>query len=187
MHIYRTWNVVSHSEARKQTEIRDCCLVECDVFMFRVEEQQVPPKCRYLLRGFISWERVIFTVTAVRSWRQTGCDVWEEATRIHLVFVPKRRETIRGWRKLHYEQVHNLYSFQYIISMSKSWRIIFVGHVARTGEVRSAYRIVVGKSKRGDGLGVWGICGRIILKRRLVKKFVKEWTWFNIVLNILVP
>jgi hypothetical protein len=58
---------------RKKT---DCyCLVECDAFMFREEEQQVPPKYWYLLRGFTSWERVIFIVTAARTSRHTGCCV----------------------------------------------------------------------------------------------------------------
>jgi hypothetical protein len=49
-----------------------------------------------------------------------------------------------GWRKLHNEELHNLYSSQSIIRMIKSRRMRWAGHVARMGEKRNAYRILVG-------------------------------------------
>jgi hypothetical protein len=49
-----------------------------------------------------------------------------------------------GWRKLHNEELHNLYSFPSIIRINKS-RMRWAGHVARIGEKRNAYRILVGK------------------------------------------
>jgi hypothetical protein len=61
------------------------------------------------------------------------------------IFGPKRDEMIGGWRKLHNEELHNLYSSPSIIRMIKSRRIRWVGHVARMGEKRNAYRILVGK------------------------------------------
>jgi hypothetical protein len=51
-----------------------------------------------------------------------------------------------GWRKLHNEVLHNLYSLPSIIKMIKSRRMRLAGHVARMGTKRNAYRIKV-KSK----------------------------------------
>jgi hypothetical protein len=51
---------------------------------------------------------------------------------------------IGGWRKLHIEELHNLYSSPNIIRIIKSRRMKWVGHVARM-EKRNAYRILVGK------------------------------------------
>jgi hypothetical protein len=49
------------------------------------------------------------------------------------------------WRKLHNEELHNLYSSPNIIRMIKSRRMRWAGHVTRMGEKRSANRILVGK------------------------------------------
>jgi hypothetical protein len=61
------------------------------------------------------------------------------------IFGPKRDEVTGGWRKLHNEELHNLYSSPSIITMIKSRRMRWTGHVARMGERRNAYRILVGK------------------------------------------
>jgi hypothetical protein len=55
------------------------------------------------------------------------------------VFDPKRNEVTGDWRKLHIEEVHNLYSSPNIIRMIKSRRMRWGGHVARMGEKRNAY------------------------------------------------
>jgi hypothetical protein len=52
---------------------------------------------------------------------------------------------MRGWRKLHNEELHNLYSSPSTIRMMKSRRMRWVGHVARMGEKRNAYWILAGK------------------------------------------
>jgi hypothetical protein len=57
---------------------------------------------------------------------------------------PKRGEVMGGWRKLRYEELHNLYSSQNIISVMKSRMMRWMGHVACMGEI-SAYKILVGK------------------------------------------
>jgi hypothetical protein len=49
------------------------------------------------------------------------------------------------WRKLHNKELHNLYSSPNIFRMIKSRRMRWAGHVARMGEKRNAYRILVGK------------------------------------------
>jgi hypothetical protein len=51
------------------------------------------------------------------------------------------------WRKLHNEELHNLYSSPEIIRMIKSRRMRWVKHVARMGETKNAYRMLVGKPK----------------------------------------
>jgi hypothetical protein len=61
------------------------------------------------------------------------------------IFGPKRDEVTGDWRKQHNEELHNLYSSPNIIRMIKSRRMIWVGYVARMGERRNAYRILVGK------------------------------------------
>jgi hypothetical protein len=61
------------------------------------------------------------------------------------IFGPKRDEVMGGWRKLHNEELHNLYSLPKIIRMIKSRRMRWAGNVARMGAKRNAYRILVGK------------------------------------------
>jgi hypothetical protein len=50
------------------------------------------------------------------------------------VFGPKRDDVTGDWRKLHNEQLHNLYSSPNIIRMIKSRRISWAGHIARMGD-----------------------------------------------------
>jgi hypothetical protein len=49
------------------------------------------------------------------------------------IFGPKRDEVTGGWRKLHNEELHNLYSSPCIIRMIKSSKVRWAGHVARIG------------------------------------------------------
>jgi hypothetical protein len=58
-----------------------------------------------------------------------------------------------GWRKLYNEELHNLYSSPRIIRIIKSRRMRWAGHVARMGEKRNVYRLLVGKPERKRPLG----------------------------------
>jgi hypothetical protein len=49
------------------------------------------------------------------------------------IFGSKRDEVMVGWRELHNEELHNLYSSPSIIRMTKSRRMILAGHVERMG------------------------------------------------------
>jgi hypothetical protein len=69
------------------------------------------------------------------------------------IFGPKRDEVTGGWRKLHNEELQNLYFSPSIIRMIKSRRMRWGGHVARMGEKRNAYRILVGKPEGKRPLG----------------------------------
>jgi hypothetical protein len=69
------------------------------------------------------------------------------------IFGPKRDEVTGDWRKLHNEELHNLYSSPNIIRMIKSRRMKWTGHLARMGETRNAYRILLGKPEGKRPLG----------------------------------
>jgi hypothetical protein len=58
-----------------------------------------------------------------------------------------------GWRKLHNEELHNLYSSPSIIRIIKSRRMRWAEHVARMGEKRNVYRLLVGKPQGKKLLG----------------------------------
>jgi hypothetical protein len=57
------------------------------------------------------------------------------------IFGPKMDEMTGGWRKLHNEELHGLYSSPSIVRVIKA-RMKWAGHVARMGEVRGAYNIL---------------------------------------------
>jgi hypothetical protein len=59
----------------------------------------------------------------------------------------------RDWRKLHNEELHNLYSSPDIIRQVKSRRIWWAGHVARMGEERKVYKFLVRKPEGKRPLG----------------------------------
>jgi hypothetical protein len=69
------------------------------------------------------------------------------------IFGMKRDEVTGGWRKLHNEELHNLYSLPSVITMIKSGRMRWAGHVARMGAKQNPCRILVGKP---EGKGVLG-------------------------------
>jgi hypothetical protein len=87
-----------------------------------------------------------------------GCDTWSltlreehrlrvfENTVLRRIFGPKKEED-GSWRKLHNDEIHNLYSSPNIIRVFKSRRIRWVGHVARMREGRGVYRVLVGRSE----------------------------------------
>jgi hypothetical protein len=58
-----------------------------------------------------------------------------------------------GWRKLHNEELHNLYSSPSIIRIVKSRRMKWAGHIAQMFSKKNAYRIVVGKAGGKRPLG----------------------------------
>jgi len=88
-----------------------------------------------------------------------GCEAWLLTTRkerrlrvfenrvLRRIFGTKRDKVTGEWRKLHNEEHNDLYSSLNIIQVTKSRRIRWAGHVARMGERRGAYRVLVGKSE----------------------------------------
>jgi hypothetical protein len=69
------------------------------------------------------------------------------------IFGPKREEVAGGWKRLHNEELHNLYASPNIIMVMKSRRIRLAGHVAHMREMRNAYRILFKKLEGKRPLG----------------------------------
>jgi hypothetical protein len=89
-----------------------------------------------------------------------GCETWSLTLReehklrvlenmvLRRIYGPKREGVTGGWRKLHNEELHNLYSSPSIIRIIRSRRMRWAEHVARMGEKRNVYRLLVRKPKR---------------------------------------
>ena len=69
------------------------------------------------------------------------------------VFGPKRDEVTGEWRKLHNEELNDLYSVPNIVRVVKSRRMRWAWHVARMGEDRGVHRVLVGKPEGKRPLG----------------------------------
>jgi hypothetical protein len=94
-----------------------------------------------------------------------GCETWSLALRDELrlrvfenrllrrIFGPKRDGVTGEWRRLHNEELNDLYSTPNIIRVIKSRRMRWAGHVARMSEGRGAYRVLVGRPEGRRPLG----------------------------------
>jgi hypothetical protein len=93
--------------------------------------------------------------TTVLPFVLYGCETWTVPLReqhklrvfenrvLSGIFGPKRYEVTGEWKKLHSGELHNLYSPPDIIRQIKSRRMRWAGHVARMGEARNVYRVLV--------------------------------------------
>jgi len=73
-----------------------------------------------------------------------------ENRELRRIFGPKRNDVTGEWRKLHNEELNDLYP---IVRVIKSRRMGWVGHVARMGERRGVYRVLVGKPEGKNPFG----------------------------------
>jgi hypothetical protein len=96
--------------------------------------------------NLLAWCFISLSLTV---WFETVVTYFEA---LHFQFV-KRYEVTGGWRKLHDEELHGLYSSPIIIRVIKARRMRWACHVARMGEVRSAYNILVGRPEGRRPLG----------------------------------
>ena len=69
------------------------------------------------------------------------------------VFGPNRDEVTGEWRKLHNEELSDLYSLPNIVRVVKSRRMRWAGHVARMVEGRGLHRVLVGRTEGKRPLG----------------------------------
>jgi len=86
-----------------------------------------------------------------------GCETWSrieggiqtegENRVLRRIFGPKRDEETGEWRKLYNEELYDLYCSPNIILVIKSRRMRLARNVARMGDWRSAYRVLVGRPK----------------------------------------
>jgi len=94
------------------------------------------------------------------------------------ILGPKRDDVTGEWRKLHNKELNDLYYSPTIVRVIKSRRMRWVGHVARMGERRGVYRVLVGKPER-EHLGDPGVDGKIILRWIFRKCDVGVWTGWS--------
>jgi hypothetical protein len=73
--------------------------------------------------------------------------------RVLRIFGPKRDEGTGEWRKLHNEELHDLYSSPTIVRVIKLRRMRWAGHVVWMGDGRGMYRVLVGKLEGKTPLG----------------------------------
>jgi hypothetical protein len=95
-----------------------------------------------------------------------GCETWSLTQReehrlrvfenrvLRRISGPKRDEVMGEWRKLHNEELHNLYSSPDIIRQVKSRQMRWAGHVAHMGEERKVYKVLVGEPEGKTPLGI---------------------------------
>jgi len=69
------------------------------------------------------------------------------------IFGPRRDEVMGEWRRLHKEELNDLYCSPNIVRVIKSRRIRWAGHVAHMGEESGVYRVLVGKPEGKRPLG----------------------------------
>ena len=124
-----------------------------------------------------------------------GCETWSLTTReehrlrvsenrvLRRIFGPKRDEVTGEWRKLHNEELNDLYSLPNIVRVVKSRRMRWAGHVAGMGEDSGVHRVLVGKSEGKRPLGrprrKWEDILRWIF-RKLEGVVGTGWSWLRI-------
>jgi hypothetical protein len=78
------------------------------------------------------------------------------------IFGPRRDEVMGEWRRLHNQELNDLYCSPNIVRVIKWRRMRWAGHVARMGEERWVYRILVGKPEGKRPLEILGVDGWIL-------------------------
>ena len=92
------------------------------------------------------------------------------------IFGPRMDEVTGEWRRLHNEELNDLYSSPHIVRVMKSRRIGWAGHVARTGEERGVNRVLLGKPEGKNYRVDLGVDGWIILGWNYRRWDVGIWT-----------
>jgi hypothetical protein len=87
------------------------------------------------------------------------------------IFGPRREEVTGEWRKLHSGELHNMYSSPDVIRQIKSRRMRWAGYVARMGEGRNQYGVLMGKPEGKFHLEDQGVDGRKASKWTLERLF----------------
>jgi hypothetical protein len=94
-----------------------------------------------------------------------GCETWSLTLReerklrvfenmmLRRIFGPRRDEVTGDWKRLHNEELNDLYCSPNIVRVIKSRKMRWVGHVARMGEKSGVYRVLVGKPEGKRPLG----------------------------------
>ena len=95
--------------------------------------------------------------------------------------MPKRDEVTGEWRKLHNEELNVLYCSPNIVRVIKSRRMRWAGHVARMGERRGVYRVLVWKPEVKRPLGRTRRRWEDIIKMDLQEVWLRGKDWIELV------
>jgi hypothetical protein len=112
---------------------------------FRIVLWDVLP-CKIIVDNYFTRQYIPEDNSELRLW------VFENRV-LRRIFGPKRDEVTGEWRNLHSEELHNLYSSPDIIRQVKSRRMRWAEHVARMGEERKLYKVLVGNPEGNILLG----------------------------------
>jgi len=117
-----------------------------------------------------------------------GCETWSLTLReerklrvienrvLRRIFGPRRDEVTGEWRKLHNEELNDLYTSPNIVRVIKYRRMRWAGHVALMGEERGCIGSWWGNRREGDHWVDLGVDGRIIIERISRRWDVGIWT-----------
>jgi hypothetical protein len=109
--------------------------------------------------GDFGSHRIYVVLYECETWSLTLREVQRlgvfENRMLRKIFGPKTDEVIGSWRKLHNEELHNLYCSPSIIRIIKSRRMRWAGQVARVGEKKNLVRKPKGKSPLETPRGKW--------------------------------
>jgi hypothetical protein len=122
----------------------------------------------YLVRNLLS-SRLLSKKLKIKNYNFPvdlyGCEAWSLTLRderrlkvfenrvLRRAFGPRRDEVTGEWRKLHNEELNDLYSLPNIVRVVKSRRMRWAGHVARMREGRGVHSVLVGESEERKPLG----------------------------------
>jgi hypothetical protein len=96
------------------------------------------------------------------------------------VFGPKRDEVTGEWRKLYNVELNDLYYLPNIVRVVKSRRMRWAGHVARMGEERGVYMVLVGKPEGKRPLGRPRLTWEDNIKIDLQEVGGGRWDWMEL-------
>ena len=117
---------------------------------------KTPPEYYFI---FVGYKDIILPVVLY------GCEAWSLTLReerklrvfenmvLRRIFGPRKDKVTGEWRRPHNEELSDLYSSPNIVRVIKSRRMRWAGHVARMGEERGVYRVLVGKPEGKRPLG----------------------------------
>jgi len=127
--------------------------------------------CYHLVQNLLS-SRLLSKNLMIKIYRTVilpvvlyGCETWSLTLRekrklrvfenmvLRRIFGPRRDEVTEEWRRLHNKELNDLYSSPNIVRVIKSRIMRWAGHVARMGEERGVYRVLVGKPEGRRPLG----------------------------------